>query len=283
VAKVGIVTDSTACVPPEKIKEYGIRIVPFALNINGKTYLDEVDINPDEFWKMFKGIKELTTGAPALGVFTEIFKDLGKSSKDIVCTFLSKKLSAMYEAAIEARELVKKENPELNIEIIDSNSCAGALGFIVLETARVAHADGSVAKVVKTAQDMISKVKWMMGMETLKYLIKGGRAPKLAYAGELFGVKPIVGMVNNTGLIDNIDRVRGKQNCLHKLVELIKDYTDTSQPIHINVHYTDNIEDGKQLLNLVTSRYNCTEVYLTDFTPVMCGHTGPVFAVSFYT
>lgn len=72
-----------ACVPPEKIKEYGIRIVPFALNINGKAYLDQVDINPDEFWKMFKDTKELTTGAPALGVITEIFKDLGKSTKDL--------------------------------------------------------------------------------------------------------------------------------------------------------------------------------------------------------
>ncbi len=282
-ANVGIITDTVACVPAEKIKEYGIRIVPFALNIDGKTYLDQLDITPDEFWKMFKSIKELTTGAPALGEFTKVFKDLSKSTNDIVCTFVSKRLSAMYEAATEARELVKKENPRLNIEVVDSNSAAGAEGFIVLEMARAAQAGKSLAEVVKVAQDMVPRVKFLIGMETLKYLIKGGRAPKTAYAGELFGVKPIVGMVNNTGVVDNIGRARGKQNCMLRLVELIKDYSDTSRPMHVNVHYTDNIEDGKRLSELIRSRYSCTEVYLTPFTPVMCAHTGPVFAVSFYT
>ncbi|NQT05620.1 MAG: DegV family protein, partial [Dehalococcoidia bacterium] len=37
-ANVGIVTDTIACLPPEKIDEYGIKAVPLALNINGKPY-----------------------------------------------------------------------------------------------------------------------------------------------------------------------------------------------------------------------------------------------------
>ncbi len=282
-AKVGIVTDSVGCVPPEKRKEYDIRVVPLALHIDGKTYLDQVDLSPDGFWEMFKGIKELTTGAPALGIFANVFKDLSKSSKDIVCTFISGKLSAMQEAGIEAAAIVKKENRELNIEFVDSFTAAGAEGFVAMEMARAAQAGKSMAEVVKIGQDMVARVKWIMGMETLKYLIKGGRAPKYAYVGELFGVKPIAGVVNNTGLVDNIGKVRGNQKCMLKIVDLIKDYVDTNQPLHINVHYTDKIEDGKQLLNLITSRYKCAEVYLTPFTPVMCGHTGPVFAVSFYT
>jgi DegV family protein with EDD domain len=279
--KVGIVTDTVACLPPEKASEYDIRVVPFALNINGKTYLDQVDISPSGFWKMFKDIKELTTGAPGLGIFMEAFKDLSKSTKDIVCTFVSGKLSAMCEAATQAAALAKEKDPALNIEIVDSNTAAGAEGFIALEMARKAKEGGSIADVVKAGRHIAPRVKWLMGMETLKYLIRGGRAPKLAYAGELFGVKPIVGMVNNTGKVDNIDRARGKEKCLLKLVELVKKYVDTSRPIRVNIHYTDNIEDGKRLLNLVTSRYNCADVSLTNFTPVMCGHTGPVVALSF--
>lgn len=282
-AKVGIVTDTVACVPPEKIKEYGIRIAPMALNINGKAYRDQVDINPDEFWRMFKDVKEFTTGAPALGDFAEIFRDLSQSTNDIACTFVSKALSAVYETAIQARELAKKENPKLNIEIIDSRTAAGAESFIVLEMARAAQVGKSLADVVKAAQDMIPRVKYVCGMETLKYLIKSGRAPKTAYMGELFQVKPIIGFVNNTGVVENLGRVRGKQNCMLKLVELVKDYIDTSKPIHINAHYTDNIEDGKQLLKLVSDKYNCAETCLTPFSPVMSGHTGPVVALAFYS
>ena len=61
--KVGIVTDSISSLTPEKVKEYGIRIVPVSLNINGKSYRDLIDLTPDDFWKMFPGIKEFSTGA----------------------------------------------------------------------------------------------------------------------------------------------------------------------------------------------------------------------------
>jgi DegV family protein with EDD domain len=280
-AKVGIVTDTVACIPPEKVREYDIRIIPFALNINGKTYLDQVDIHPDEFWKMFKDIKELTTGAPGLGVIMDVFRDLGKSTRDIACTFVSKKISAMHEAATQARELMLKEDPGLNIQIVDSTTACGAEGFVAQEMARAARAGGSMADVVAAARQVIPRVKWILGMETLKYLIAGGRAPKVAYAGELFGVKPVIGMVNNTGLVDNIGKARGMQKCLLKLVELVRDYADTTRSLHVNAHYTDDIEDGKRLLNLVTARYNCTDVSLTTLTPVMCGHTGPVVGLSF--
>jgi DegV family protein with EDD domain len=279
--RVGIVTDTVACIPPEKVKEYDIRVVPFALNINGKTYLDQIDISPREFWEMFEDIKELTTGAPGLAVITGVFRELSKTARDIVCTFVSGKLSAMCEAAEQARDLMKEEDPGLNIEIVDSNTAVGAEGFVALEMARTARAGGSIGDVVKAARGYLRRVKWVMGMETLKYLIRGGRAPKIAYAGELFRVKPIIGMVNNTGVVDNIGKVRGMQKCQQRLVELVSEYVDTGRPLHVNVHYTDNVEDGRRLLDLVTARYNCAEVNLTDFSPVICGHTGPVVAISF--
>jgi len=42
-------------------------------------------------------------------------------------------------------------------------------------------------------------------------------------------------------------------------------------------------EDGEKLRDLVTSQLQCVEAYLTPYTPVMAGHTGPVVAMSFYS
>lgn len=282
-SKVGIVTDTINSLPPELIKEYNIRVVPLGLSINGKPYRDHVDITPDDFWKLFPEIKELTTGAPALGDFTETFKELRQSTDSIVCIVVSEALSATHEAAVQATEMFKSENPNVNVEIIDSRTATGAQGFIVLESARAAQAGKSLAEVVQVARDMMPRVKFLVAMETLKYLIKGGRAPKAAYMGELAQVKPIIGMVNNTGVVENLSRAMGKQKAIAKLPELIKKYIDTSKPIHINTHYTDRIEDGEKLRDLITSQLDCEEVYLTPFTPVMSGHTGPVVAVSFYS
>jgi DegV family protein with EDD domain len=152
----------------------------------------------------------------------------------------------------------------------------------VEEIAKAANDGKSLAEVVQVANDTIPRVKFVTVMETLKYLIKSGRAPKTAYMGELFQVKPIIGMVSNTGLVENLGRARGKEKALAKMLELMEGHIDVNQPIQVNVHYTNSIEDGEQLKALVTKRFNCTQVYFTPYTPVMSGHTGPVIAVSFF-
>jgi DegV family protein with EDD domain len=253
------------------------------MTINGKPLRDQVDITPEQFWKQFNEVKEFTTGAPPMTDFTDIFKDLAKSTNNIACTFVSKALSATYEAAVQARDLFKKDNPNVNIELIDSRTAAGAQAFIAMEMGKASKAGKSLQDVVKAANDMIPRVKFFCAMETLKYLIKSGRAPKTAYMGELFQVKPIIGMVNNTGVVENLGRVRGKEKSFARMVEMIGEHADTSKPLHVFCHYTNSIEDGELLKKMVTDKYKCEEVYLTSYTPVMSGHTGPVVAVAFYS
>ena len=126
-------------------------------------------------------------------------------------------------------------------------------------------------------------MKWVCVLDTLKYLIKGGRAPKTAYIGEMLQIKPIIGFVNNTGKVDSLGKERGKKKAMLKMVDMVKDYVDASKPLHVIAHYTDRIEDGNELREMVTSRYNCVEVYLSDLTPVMTAHTGPAVALSVYS
>jgi len=283
-SKVGIVTDSTNCLPAELIKEYDMQVGSVNLVIDGQVYRDQVEITADEFWQLFKAVKKVptTTGVSA-GDFATTFAELGKSTDSIAVIILSKALSATYEAALEARDIVKSEHPGLNIELIDSKTAAGALGFIVLEAARAAQAGKSLAEVAQVARGMISKVKFIAGLNTLRCLIKGGRAPKTAYLGEILQVKPIIGMTNASGVVESLGRVRGKRKCWLKMTDMIKGYVDTDKPVHLMVHYSDNIKDGEEFKDIVTSQYNCTEVYLTPFTPVMACHTGPVMSLSFYS
>jgi len=283
-SKVGIVTDSTNCLPPELIKEYDIRVAPLGLVIDGKDYRDQVDITPAEFYRIYRGLKEMpTTSTASPGDFANIFTELGKATDSIVCILVSKALSATYGSAEQARKTVQSEHPGLNIEIIDSKTATGSLGFIVLEMARAAQAGKSLAEVVAVAQDMIPRVKFLATLDTLKYLIKGGRAPKVAMLVNLLQVKPIIGLVSNTGMVDPLGRVRTKRKALLKMVDMVKDYIDTNKPVHLIVQYSESIEDGEELKSMVTSRYNCTEVYMTELTPVMSCHTGPMMGLAFYS
>ncbi len=283
-SKVGIVTDSTSCLPNELIKEYGILMAPVHLVIEGKDYRDQVDITPSEFWRIFKSLKELpTTAAAGPGDWINAITEMAKSTDNIVCITLSKKLSATHEGAVQARDIMKSEHPNINIEVIDSETATGALGFVVLEAARAAHAGKSLAEVVQVAQDTLTRVKFFMSPDTLKYLIRIGRAPKTAVIGDLLQVKPIIGMVKRTGLVESLGKTRGKRKAMAKMVEMIADYIDTTKPVHIIVHYSERIEDVEELKEMVTSRYNCSEVYVSEFTPVMAAAMGPVVALAFYS
>jgi DegV family protein with EDD domain len=282
-AKVGIVTDTIASLPPEKVKEYGIRRVPVSITINDKSYRDLVDLSPDDFWKLFPNMKKFGTAAPALAEYINIFHELSQTTDSIACTFVSKALSATGEVAVQARDLFLKDHPGVKIEIIDSRTAAGAQGFVVLGMARAAAEGKSLTEVVKVANSMIPRVRFVCALETMKLLIKIGRAPKTAYMGELFQVKPIIGMFNNTGLVENLGRARGMEKTMLKMVELMEQYVDRNKPAHINVHFSNSISDGEQLKKLVTSRFNCAELYFTPFSPVMCGSVGPVVAVAFYS
>lgn len=280
--KVGIVTDTTSCLPPELVKEYDIRIVPVGLVIGGKHYKD-TELTNEEFWRLFYAANgESTTTAPSPGDFISVFEELGKSTDSIVCIFVSKALSATFEVATKGKELVEEKNPNVKIEIIDSKTSTGALGFAVLEAARTAKAGKSMEEVIKVTNDMILKVKFVTAMDTLKYLIRSGRAPKVAMLGDIFGVKPLIGMVNNTGLVESLGRARGKQKAMAKIVEVAKEHIDTEKPLHGMFHYTDSIADGETLRDMVISEMDFKEVYLTPYTPVMASATGAVIAFAFY-
>jgi DegV family protein with EDD domain len=282
-ARIGILTDTTNCLPSELIKQYGISVVPVGLVLNGKTYRDQFEITPTEFWERFKRLKEMPgTSAPSPGEFETAFADLSKHADNILCILVSKILSATQESAMLARKVFLEKNPGTRIEIIDSKCAAGALGFLVLEAARTAQAGKSFEEVIQLVQNMLPRVTYLTALESMKYLIKGGRAPKMAAIGDILGVKPIISNNKETGEVASVGRGRGKAKTMEKLVDMISDFVDPGKPLHMMVHFTTNLKDGEKLKKLVTNRYNCVELYMTPYTPVMAAHTGPVISLAFY-
>jgi DegV family protein with EDD domain len=282
-SKVGIVTDSTSCLPEGLIEEFDIKVVPVGVTLDDRTFMD-TDITAEEFWRLFKAAKNLpTTHAANPASFASAFKEHAKTKESVLCILVSHKLSATHEAAIQAKEMVREDYPNLQVEIMDSKTSTGALGFIVLEAARAAKENKSLSEVMKVVEDMIPRVKFVVGMNTMKYLIKTGRAPKSALIGEFLKIKPLIGMVSGTGLVESMGRVNGWSKTMLKLAEMVQEHTDTSKPLHVMVHYTDSIENGEELKSYINSKYNCAEVHLTPYSPVMAAATGPVVSVAFYS
>ena len=64
-SKIAIVTDSNSGISQEKAKEMGIHVLPMPFLINGKEYLDGIDLFPKEFYEYLAKDADVSTSAVA--------------------------------------------------------------------------------------------------------------------------------------------------------------------------------------------------------------------------
>jgi DegV family protein with EDD domain len=280
-SRVAVISDSISCIPSELAARYNINIIPAGLVIDRKVYPD-MTLSNEQFWKMFHQAKEpITTVAISPQSFYDLFREVGNQTKEIVCILFSRVLSATFSAAESARKTLAEEKAGLNIEILDSRSAAGAEGYIALEAARAAWEGKNRLEVLKAAQEMMPRANFYCCVETLKYLIRCGRAPKLALLGDLMGVKPIISINKETGEVENFGRARGMARAKAELVAMVRRAVG-DKPVHLNIHYSDNPGEGEELKRLTESKLNAVEIWTTPYSPVMASQCGPVVAISFY-
>lgn len=282
--KVAILTDSTCCLPKELVEKYDICVVPLEIVYEGKSYRDGIDMTPGEVYRIMRKRENLpTTSTPSAGVFLEAYRQLGQKAESVLCITLTSLQSQTFEAAVAAKEMAKEEIPDTTIEVFDSRAVSGALGFIVLEAARVASQGAERAQAAEAARDMMGKVNFFAMLDTLYYLARLGRiARAAAWAGAVLSMKPIVEHSPAIGETTPVARPRTKTRGIERMLEIMAQRMGDSK-VHVMVHHADELEEAEKLAAEIRSRFSCVELYLSEFTPVMGVHTGPgLLAISFY-
>lgn len=282
--KVAIITDSTCCLPSELVEKYDICLVPLFIVYKGESYRDGVDISPGEVYKIMRRRKDLpTTSTPSAGDFLEAYRQLSQGAESILCITLTSLQSKTFEAAVIAQEKAKEIIPDTAIEVVDSRAVAGALGFVVLEAARVASQGAELPQVANAARSMISRVSLLAMVDTLYYLARTGRIAKAAaWAGAVLNMKPVLGHSTSIGETTPVARPRTKAKAVKLMLELMAERVGDST-VHVIVHHADELEEGEKLKAEIGSRFSCAELYLTEFTPGMGVHAGPgILGFSFY-
>ena len=281
---VGIVADTTACLPAELAERYGIEVVPLQLMVDGRAYLDGVDITPAEFYGMLPRARSLPTTSPSSpGTYIEAFRRMAQRSSSIVCITVSKALSAMFDSARSAAETAMGMSSGLTIEVVDSGTAAGADGWIVLAAARAAAAGGTHKQVVEAACSMKPRVHLIAVIDTLNYLAKGGRVPQVAaWASSVLQIKPVIRVVPEGGEVKLVSRPRTKCRAVDYMLTATEKLAE-GKPLHAMVHHSNAPDEAEELKQRVVARFKCAEVYVKDFTPAMGVHTGPgLLGIAFY-
>ena len=275
--RIAIVTDSSACLPAALLREYGIAVVPLAVNFKGEVYHDG-EIAPDQFIQRLRASEDYpTTAAPAPGEFLDAFSRARQAGAEaVLCLTLSSRYSGTFGSAAQATELATQKLAGFPVRVVDTGGIAMAHGLAVLEAARAAEAGANLEETVTVAERAGTESNLVGLLDGTRYLAKSGRVPRLLHlAASALGVKPLI--ASTKGTIGAAGRVRTHEQGMERLVQFVKDRTVVGARIRMAVMHAGAPEHARALAERVKRVLSPEELLETEFTPAMAVHTGPGF------
>ena len=282
--KVAIVTDTTACIPQEQVARYDIEVVPVQLIFEDKAYRDGIDISPTEFYALLRQAnKPPTTSASSPDPYLEAYHKASQKAKSILCLTEPSGFSAMFNSALVARQMAKSTLPNVTIEVLDCTTAAAGQGLVALAAAKAAASGKNLNEVMETAKNIMERVSLFATLDTLHYLVKSGRVPQAAaLVNSLLKIKPIFTL--NHAEARTVALPRTIPSAMKRMLKMMEKKVVKGQPLLVAVMHADAPDKAVVLRNRIASQFDCAELFITEFTPVMGGHTGPgLLGVAFYS
>lgn len=269
--KVAIITDSSAYLPKDIVADLGVHVVPLTLNWEGKSYLDGVDISPEECYsRMAEAATIPTTSQATVGQFMEVYKDLLDKDFAVLAMLISSGISGTVESALQA----KTQFEGAPLEVVDSQLVSMALGFLVMTVARAANDGASLAECRALVDETTPKIGVYFTVDNLKYLNKGGRintAKRLM--GSALNIKPL--MEIRDGKIELVESIISRKKAMRRMLELVERDIAGREPVRISTFHAAAENDNQALMAAAIEKFNPVETVSTFVSPVVGSHTGP--------
>ena len=284
-AKLAIVTDSTASIPELLIQELDIHTVPYYIHRGKDVLRDLVTIQRDAFYDWLPTAKELPkTASPGPGDYIEIYKQLAEEHNvdEVVSIHMTSKGSGAYQAAVAAKSTIAELLPKLRIEVIDTLNVSMCHGWMVIEAARAALAGNSIGDVVQRVKAMIPITQMIQTADTLKYLYMGGRIGKAKHlVGSLLNIKPLISM--RDGEIVALGQTRSRKQAYRMMVDLVVKIVGEGNKVSVAYVHAAALGEVQKIREMIEDRLWVVESIFTELSPALGVHTGPGTAgICFY-
>lgn len=277
--KFKIVTDSSAELGPDEIKELAIHVLPLTVMIDDVVYVDGVTLQKEEFMEKMQQAKALPkTSQPPIGQFVELYDELGKDGSEVISIHMTENLSGTVNTARQAAQLSTTE-----VTVIDSDFTDRGLSFQVIEAARMALANADKEAILKRIDEVRANTKLYICVVTLENLVKGGRIGRLAGALSSFlNVKVMMEQVK--GQLELRVRGRGMKPVNKWLVELQEKLKETPNIREVSFSYADDEEACEEIKNQFQATLPDVPMRVRLTSPIISTHAGKgAFAVIYYT
>ena len=206
VMSVRIITDSASDMSPAE--HPALRVLPLSVTFGTDVYMDGIDIDHQRFYEMLVERDELPkTGQVNPYAFSQAIAEAREAGDEAVIITVGAKLSGTNQSARTALA----EAPGGDMFVVDSNNVTLGERVLVEYALRLVDEGQGAAQVAAAVEAVRDRVVVIGLLETLEYLVRGGRLSAAAGAvGTLLNVKPVVAAED--GLIVQLGKARGSKN-----------------------------------------------------------------------
>ena len=223
--KIKLMTDSVSDISKDRAEALGIHLLYMPISIEGKALREEIDFTKEEFYKMIDEAQEYPSTAQITPFeIQEAYEQIAAEGyTDLIFTTIGSGGSGTYNNAVMAREQYYEDHPQsqMKIHLVDGRNYTATYGYAVVEAAKKLARGASVPELIDYMDDWARHAGLYFVPMTLKYVKRSGRVSAAsAFAGELLGLKPFCRICNCVSNV--IQKVRGEQNIIPKMVEVVK-------------------------------------------------------------
>ncbi|SEN10169.1 EDD domain protein, DegV family [Mesobacillus persicus] len=265
--EIAWVTDSTATLPEEFVKNNHVYVVPLSILFGEESFLEGVDITAESFYQKLAASKVLPkTSQPAIGEFVELYEKLKQNYKHAIAVHASSALTGTYQASVAASSMVEYE-----VDVIDSKIGSYPLGKMIIDGVNMQKQGKSYNEIVDYLRTLPDKARLIMSPGSLEQLHKGGRlSTTQAFIGSLIKLKLIVQF--DDGKVVLFDKIRTERKVKERLFQIFDEAShliEEASVIHANIQ-----ETADEWVTELQGRYPQIQFTTTMFSPVPGTHTG---------
>lgn len=272
-----IVTDSSADLSEEQVKDLDILVLPLNFTIQGKSLRDtpdHSDMSIEEFYGLIRKGEMGTTNAVNMSQYEELLTPVLERGKDVLVLSFSSGLSSTCQASQMAAQELRARFPERKIEVVDTLCASMGQGLLVWHAANKKKAGASLEEVRDWCEDNKLKLCHWFTVDDLMHLKRGGRvSAATAVVGTMLQIKPVL-HVDNEGHLINMGKARGRKASLDALADKVgaTGIDPASQTMFISNSACR--EDAEYVAERLRTKYRVREVVIGNIGPVIGCHTG---------
>ncbi|MDD2228074.1 MAG: DegV family protein [Candidatus Cloacimonetes bacterium] len=268
---IGLVTDTASDLPQAIIDEYQIMQIPFGITVGDRVYLDKFTIKPERFYGLLDSAKTHPfSSQPSLSLVKNTIDYASNNFEKVIAVHISEKLSGVFNStsSIVAKSYASR------MGVINSRHLSVSEGLVTLRIARAIAAGMSFETIMAEAPLWIENTKILTDINTLKYMVRGGRVKPLAgFMAAVLNLKPIVSL-DREGKALAYGKSFSRKSNMAKIIGIVRKDLQGKKMWEYAIVHAEAEERALQYAELLQELTGKKPAYIMPLSPVVGVHNG---------